>query len=202
MLPFRMYLQDFPKYGVFYDRNAKEAIEMKRLLIMLVASLFLLVSCTDKKRDPQPERLPSAEKTIEESLNSLPDHPTEEDDILICSLDGMINMQLWDTFRSSVDRNEPAQIVIANYTVEGDIIYTLVSYDGRIFHAYVDNSRDRFGVPDFFSSDYARIYERTWTQKEDGRTYVYKRTFLTDSENGEDEESSDLFLWGTVSASE
>ena len=94
---------------------------------------------------------------ITELLPGLPDDPTlSGENIIIAGMNGTIHMELWQQFYEKVTIQVPADLLIANYTVEGDVIYTYVSYDGTDFYVVEDYSRDKM------RGNGPEYYEGTW----------------------------------------
>ena len=77
----------------------------------------------------------------------LPDVPKEGDPIFINAYDGFVNEDVWNQFTERRWEGKPADVIVANFTHEGDVIYTTVHYDGSLYHLTIDNTRDAFGVP-------------------------------------------------------
>lgn len=64
----------------------------------------------------------------------------------------VINDNLWNDFYAKVQSGEPAEIVIAYFTTEGDPILNYVSFDGAAFFYVSDNSRDMYGAEPHYES--------------------------------------------------
>ena len=92
----------------------------------------------------------------------LPDVPEEGDPIFINSHDGLVNEDVWNQFTERRWEGKPADVIVANYTHEGDVIYTIVHYDGSLYHLTIDNTRDTFGVPEitFLTKKYMYFMEQ------------------------------------------
>lgn len=147
--------------------------------------------------------------TDEESVvQVLPDQPTEKDPIFINSFRSLINEELWEQFAGESNEGRPADIIIANYTVEGDVIYTTVHYDGEIFHLTIDNTRDGFGTPEIVSMTRKYMYVLEWTRKEEFGNNTMKDVlyrYAVMSDKAYDEMTAEIFeqnmddmyiLWG------
>jgi hypothetical protein len=147
--------------------------------------------------------------TDEESVvHVLPDQPTEKDPIFINSFRSLINEELWEQFAGESSEGRPADIIIANYTVEGDVIYTTVHYDGEIYHLTIDNTRDGFGTPEIVSMTRKYMYVLEWTRKEEFGNNTMKDVlyrYAVMSDKAYDEMTAEIFeqnmddmyiLWG------
>lgn len=80
---------------------------------------------------------------IRETLSHLPDDPRlSSADIFIIGEQELSRYELWEFFQEKVSMGEPADIILASMTKEGDVLYRYVSYDGEVFYVMQDNSRD------------------------------------------------------------
>ena len=97
-------------------------------------------------------------------LKSYPDNYAElmeREDIVIETLDErFVNGQLWEDFWNSVQHGQSAEVVVCQFTVEGDPILQFVSYDGNQFHYIMDMSRDKFGGGQQYVRDDYRFLQR------------------------------------------
>ena len=127
---------------------------MKKILVILLI-LSVLGGCRIKevKEKTKDEGMPIPEV---KELQKLPDHPKEEDEIFIITNSETINEDLWNAFREKAERQEEAQLIIARYTIEGEVIYELLRYDGEGYTLYYDTSRDSYAgsQPDPVSRTY------------------------------------------------
>lgn len=135
----------------------------KRVFFIIFASLLILCSC--HKTEKKPELIP--ENETEEYLLNLPDKPSENDRCFLVSNGGLVNEDLWYEFLDNCNQGKAAEITFGQYTIEGDVIYTLLSYDGDRFTATVDNSRDQFGKPQFFEYEGQYLNYFEWTTMEE-----------------------------------
>ena len=82
-------------------------------------------------------------------LEAYPDTYQEiikRDDLAIHTPDGrLLNRQLFDDFLNSVEQGRSAEVIIVQFTVEGDPCLGYLLFDGDRFFYLRDNSRDRFG---------------------------------------------------------
>lgn len=62
--------------------------------------------------------------------------------------------EYWDEFYQSVQEEKPAQLTIANFTIEGDVILDYVNYDGNDFYLLSDSTRDRFAGELYWQETY------------------------------------------------
>lgn len=88
------------------------------------------------------------------------------------SIQGFHNEETWNAFLEKCENGIPATVTIADYTVEGDLIYTYLYYDLEGYYYAMDTSRDRFGGDETFWSDYYKylsVEERDL--EEDGRYF-------------------------------
>lgn len=142
-------------------------------------------------------------------LLSLPDDPEERDDIVIMSYRGIIHEELWDAFSVDTEMGNEASVTICQYTVEGDPIYTYVSYSDGLYTAVIDNSRDAFGVPEIYTVHKKYMYEQEYETQEEWsqgvmKTYLHRYCVLSDEELSEETDENGFliitdecyYLWG------
>lgn len=75
------------------------------------------------------------------------------------------SMERWQQFADAVEQGTPAQIVVADFTVEGDPVLTYLDYNGHDIYGITDSSRDGFAGDErpyegFFFS-YLKAFEET-----------------------------------------
>lgn len=75
------------------------------------------------------------------------------------------SVERWQQFADAVAKGTPAQIVVADFTVEGDPVLTYLDYNGHNIYGITDSSRDGFlgdGCPyEGFFFTYVKAYEET-----------------------------------------
>lgn len=109
--------------------------------------------------------------------------------------------EYWDEFYGKVQKNEPAQIDIIQFTMEGDAVIDYISYDGSSFYVVHDSSRDAFAASGdkYFEEEYPylKVFEGTETNGDRYR-YIYLmndntlsleeiQAYLSGDEEGRDE---------------
>ena len=81
-------------------------------------------------------------------LKAYPDTYQEiivRDDLVIQNQDGsLLNRQLFDDFLHSVEQGQNAEVIIVQFTVEGDPCLGCLQFDGDRFFYLRDDSRDKF----------------------------------------------------------
>ena len=86
---------------------------------------------------------------IIDRLKEYPDSYQEiiaRDDLVIQTVDGhLLNRQLFDDFLNSVEQGQSAEVIVAQFTVEGDPCLGYLVFNGDRFFYLRDNSRDKFG---------------------------------------------------------
>ena len=175
---------------------------------MIIALCTVLCACTAPQEPVQeetygsqasadlPEETPETgtgkEFDAEAYLLSLPDDPAERNDIVICSFKGILHEDLWDSFFADAEAGKEASVTICNYTVEGDPVYTYLTFTDGQYTAVTDNSRDAFGVPEMVTVTKQYINDLQFEKEEEAsggmRTYRYRYAFLTDRRIGPDED--------------
>lgn len=86
-------------------------------------------------------------KAVQERLAGYPDTYEEllrEDAYVILHGEVKSGQDKWDRFYQNVQNQIPAEIVLIQFTDEGDAILTYLYYDGNDFYAVEDDSRDAF----------------------------------------------------------
>ncbi len=162
---------------------------MKKVLVILLI-LSVLSGCRNEKVK---EEIKGEETPIPEvkQLQKLPDHPKEEDGIFIITNGETYNEDLWNAFREKTEKQENGELIIARYTIEGDVIYELLKYDGEKFTLYYDNSRDSFAGTlsvdpatrkHLYELDYVTLEEMNDTQKPFRNHFAFLSDTLYESE--------------------
>ena len=161
----------------------------------LICAIVLTVAGCRKEEEPR--RKPDAEIPEVKELMTLPDHPSEEDDIFIVANGGIYNENLWKEFLEKTGNGEESRLIIACYTIEGDVIYKLIEYDKTLYTMYCDNSRDSFGVFSEIVDTGKYIYDLDYLSEEeiDGTVATFRNHygFLSDTFYENREELRDAF---------
>ncbi len=166
---------------------------MKKWIILFLIAVLCLGGC--KKEEPKEEI--ADKKDPHAYLASLKDKPSKEDDVFIVANDGTYNEELLDAFLEKCEKKEDCDLVIARYTIEGDVIYELLGYDGERYTLYYDNSRDSYAgtLPDPLSRKY--LYELDYiTMEEMGdaqKPFRNHFAFLSDTFYEGEEEVKEAF---------
>ena len=88
-------------------------------------------------------------KDVLTRLKEYPDSYQEiiaRDNLVIQTVEGrLLNRQLFDDFLNSVEHGQSAEVIIVQFTVEGDPCLGYLMFNGDRFFYLRDNSRDRFG---------------------------------------------------------
>ena len=109
--------------------------------------------------EPETGGVTAAELSAEEILAAFPSEYAEiikRNDLVLATLDGVLNAQLWENFWNDVTNGTPAVVVTAMFTVEGDPILYRIEYDGDSFTWCEDSSRDKFGAAPWVRSGTAQ----------------------------------------------
>ena len=166
---------------------------------VLIASLLLLAlsGCREEKikEETKSDATPLPETEL---LQKLPDHPSEEDEIFIIANSETCNEELWEMFKEEVGEGKEAELIIARYTIEGEVIYELLRYGGGEYTLYYDTSRDSYAgsQPDPVSRahlcelDYITMEEVNGEERPFRNHYV----FLTDSFYQSEEDLMEAFM--------
>lgn len=124
---------------------------MKRFCfsLCLILAVCLMVGCKpEQAASLQMDSAPS--EGVLEMLAAFPSGYREickQTDLVIQMPHGdLANGTLWTDFCKNVEAGEAAEVVIAQFTTEGDPILYYVSFDGSAFFFVSDSSRDKFGA--------------------------------------------------------
>ena len=175
----------------------------KWILVFLIASLCL-AGCRKKETEEViKDKKEESEITIADKkdphayLASLKDRPSKEDDVLIVANGGTYNEELLDAFMEKCEKKEDCDLVIARYTIEGDVIYELLVYTGT-YNLYTDNSRDAFKGSDIEDECRKYLYEYSYQDEaeyDDGKGIEESRfLFMSDKDLQNDEELQNEFV--------
>lgn len=129
---------------------------------------------TDSQTSQVEEFQAKSSRQIQEILGNYPDTFDElsKYDEIFLILHGNIQQgeKLWDTFYQKIQDQRPAELVMAQVTVEGDPILYYLTYDGNKIHVVEDVSRDAFkgNSEDYteYTYSFIRVFEDT---QEDGK---------------------------------
>lgn len=165
---------------------------MKKAFICFLI-LSLICGCDQKnKTETTDVEIPELQE-----LMSLPDHPSEKDEIFIVANDGTRNERLWREFLEKTGKGEASDLIIACYTIEGDVIYEMIRYDGETYAIFYDNSRDRFGIFQERYEERKYIYDLDYLSEEeinDGlATFRHHYGFLSDTRYENETELQEAF---------
>lgn len=170
----------------------KENREMKKWLLLFLIAALCLSAC----RKEGPEETIADKKDPHAYLASLKDKPSKEDDVFIVANDKTYNEELLDAFIEKCEKKEDCDLVIARYTIEGDVIYELLVYTGT-YVLYTDNSRDAYRGSDVEDVSRKYLYEYSYRKEaeyNDGKGIEESRfVFLSDKELKNDEEVQNEF---------
>ena len=150
---------------------------MKYLKVIFMICLLMLSAC---KKEEIIEETETNEEDVFSLLSSLPDDPKENDEIFIIANDAIRNEEVWTGFYEKAVNEEDCQIIIALYTIEGDVIYELLKAQDGLFHLYIDYSRDHFyaNVPHVeISRSFLYYYEYESTEEVNGEPVTFKNRF-------------------------
>ena len=112
-------------------------------------------------------------ETIKTSLSGYPDDPDElaaTDSYVIMHGQQYSGAANWESFYRDVQNGNPAELVLIQFTVEGDAILSYLNYDGSDFYLVTDYSRDAF------AGDSEKYREAA---------YPYLKIFDNTAENGD-----------------
>jgi hypothetical protein len=143
------------------EQIGEKRCAMKRFLISMIA-LLILSGCTVKKEEKR-----DYEGEYAEVFRLLPDRPGEEDEIFIIANDGIHNEKVWDDFYTVAKEKEEADVIIALYTIEGDVIYEILRCDPDGFRLFTDNSRDAYASTAVPMQKRAHLYYYGFTSNEE-----------------------------------
>lgn len=154
---------------------------MKKWIILFLIAVLCLGGC--KKEEPKEEI--ADKKDPHAYLASLKDKPSKEDDVFIVANDGTYNEELLDAFMEKCEKKEDCDLVIARYTIEGDVIYELLVYTGT-YSLYTDNTRDAYKGSDIKDETRKYLYEYSSQKEEeygDGKgTEEFRFLFMSDKD--------------------
>lgn len=82
--------------------------------------------------------------------------------------------ELWESFYQKVQDKQPSELIIAQFTTEGDPILYYLTYDGEKIYVVEDVSRDAFkgDNKDYFEYSYAYIKEFKDTKEDTKGQYI------------------------------
>ncbi|MBR0342773.1 MAG: DUF4362 domain-containing protein [Oscillospiraceae bacterium] len=141
---------------------------MKRIVIL--TSLFLmlcfLAGCAEKETSaPEPAEVSSGkeetsdpalveddadplfaenDEEVRDYLSSFENRVGSSDKVFYTTFPVTEDTSIWDRFIERSSAGEKAEITIGQITIEGDLIYSYLFYNGESYYMGVDMSRDKF----------------------------------------------------------
>lgn len=116
---------------------------MGKYVLMLCLAAMLVTGCSSKVQQPMGESGAGAPfPAIIEPHNA---EQAEESGDVVIQLGEIRNRDKWKSFMKNVKRNQPDQVRVTTYTIEGGPIIHGLVYDGKIIQTTYDNSRDMYG---------------------------------------------------------
>ena len=147
---------------------------MKRIVILtsLFLMLCFLAGCAEKETSaPEPAEVPSGkeetsdpalvegpvmveddadplfsenDEEIRDYLSSFENRVGSSDKVFYTTFPVTEDTSIWDRFIERSSAGEKAEITIGQSTIEGDLIYSYLFYNGESYYMGVDMSRDKF----------------------------------------------------------
>ncbi|MBQ1482503.1 MAG: DUF4362 domain-containing protein [Erysipelotrichaceae bacterium] len=152
---------------------------MKKIIILFILLMSLSGCSKEELIEIVQDKIPSSQEGYEELFSSLPDDPQTREDIFVITNGGLLHKEVWDSFYDHVSNGQNDQILIARYTIEGDVIYELLICENGGFALYSDNSRDAYAsapVQDVFGK-YLYYYETQFSETADSSDRIFLRRF-------------------------
>lgn len=172
---------------------------MKKIIsFILLFLVFTLVGCSYNSKVKSEILLPEDKfKVIKDELKDIPevynlDEGVEEGHFVV--IHGKLNsdINILNKFIEESSNGKSSEIIIVEYTIEGDPIITKIKYDGESYYGVVDNTRDDFGKKYYFNFEflYLKSFEKDNTVRyyfvnDDTLTYDEIEGYLSE-ENGYD----------------
>ncbi|WP_342571958.1 DUF4362 domain-containing protein [Paenibacillus sp. FSL R5-0749] len=116
---------------------------MRKCILTLCILIGLLTGCN-----------PIHQQTIdsEEVMTSFPDiiephnpEQAEQSGDVVVLMNGMRNGDKWRIFMKHVSKEQPNQVRVTQYTIEGGPVIHELVYDGKVIQTTYDDSRDMYG---------------------------------------------------------
>ena len=181
---------------------------MKKFFAILLSCILVLGLSACKVKEEEPASDGIDYRNIDEVtafLTSLPNEVgPETKGIVVNAPERVYNEDLWDAFLKETSEGKPAQVVIAAHDMYGNVIYTLLYFDGENYTTTSDWSRNEYREDDFIRTYTAKhVYDITWDEEEGGETFNYRSIFITDGEYEEvtpdirfDFDHEQVAVWG------
>ena len=104
-------------------------------------------------------------------------------------MDGTVNEDLWDSFKEEAKAGTPTQVMLAGYNMQGEAIYSCLTFDGEKFILCTDNSRDSALESEntWRVSTAKHLYDIEWDEEEEDGKFHYRSTFISDGKYAEND---------------
>lgn len=128
--------------------NILDSQKKKAGVMLLIAAVVLTAGvCMFFAMQPETEEvLPVLPKSEQEMQTLLQGKNAESADVMEIVHGKAEDTHLLEEFLEKVQKREPAQMIAGDYTIEGDLILTLLIFDGNRYYGMIDNSRDKWGA--------------------------------------------------------
>ena len=108
---------------------------LKKYLVVLLISIFLIGGCQQKQVTP---KITYISGSVQNDYQ-----PSPED--IINKHGEITNLETFQTFMDNIGQRESDEIRIISYTKEGDPMIHELIYDGEFIHSTEDTTRDQHG---------------------------------------------------------
>lgn len=127
----------------------------------------------------------STSKKLKKYLKTLPKYDDMKDEekknfLIITNSDDIINIENWNKFQEDVNNNKATDIIILQFTVEGDEIFTYVSFSNNKFFYMIDSTRDKWGVDKYSKGVFK--YMKTFNSFETKSVYLFNDNDITEEQ--------------------
>lgn len=178
-------ITDIPEFRNAYSADVWKNGKERHLLIAEGETIEKLKALFEKAKGQasaaEENFAPTDDASVRSFLEQLGD--PEGYRYLINSHDGLKNEETFRQFLDKYEQGMPATLITAKYTIEGDLIYSYVFFDGEGCYYAEDLSRDTYAPDETFSSGYGKYLsfcERDYS--EEGRTWHEMAAVIADEQ--------------------
>ncbi len=160
---------------------------MKKMLIYILGVVIIaLVGCTNTSMTKNEVSINKTKfDIIQDELKKIPKDYDLEEGInkghFIFSYDNRnLDINILNRFIEDSSKGVSSEIIIVQYTIEGDPILTKLKYDGESYYGAIDTTRDKFGVGDYYMFEY--LYFKSYKNNNEDIYYLVNDNALTNDD--------------------
>lgn len=123
---------------------------MKYLIILVCSCILFACSAPTDSTDK------NTKTTSQETIRQ--EEPYDFGTVEVSNLNEKVDYTAFQNFIKDKETKAPCSVKITNYTIEGDPIYSTVTYKDGIYTLVYDTSKDKFGSQEIYTREFSYLY--------------------------------------------